>query len=137
MSHNLHVQSLLKFEGILQTFILIDAVMLRLLGATNTFVYKTIIIMNGYDFIQLVVFKMQYAYRFTMHIQVAMTTQGGSHDSAEFRYSTALMLYHKRQLLQLMAKGDLANQLRELSGQYIAIQLHNCLSSLQLAIVAI
>ena len=38
---------------------------------------------------------------------------------------TALMLYHKRQLLQLMAKGDLANQLRELSGQYsyIAKQL--------------
>ena len=42
--------------------------------------------MNGYDFIQLVVFKMQYAYRFTMHI-IGMTTQGGSHDSAEFRYS--------------------------------------------------
>ena len=40
-----------------------------------------------------------------------MTIQGGSHDSVEDA-RTALMLYRKHQ--QLTAKGDLANQLREL-----------------------
>ena len=42
------MSNLLNFEGLLQTSIPIDAIMLRLLGATIVFVHETIRTMNMY-----------------------------------------------------------------------------------------